>query len=88
MCVCRRFSACVFFSVLVPLLGTARDVQLSSDLYHIELVGDTPERRGDGASSWAVCLKLKQIRVGVPEACSAETYLRKCYGGLRVVKGW
>ena len=77
-----------FFSVLVTLLGTARDVKLSSYPYHIELVGDRPERRGDGASSWAVCLKHKQIRVGVPEATSAETCLRVCCGELRVVEGW
>ena len=62
-----------FFSVLVTLLGTARDVQLSSDPYQIELVGDRPERRGDGASSWVVCFKHKQIRVEMPEASSAET---------------
>ena len=60
-----------FFPVMVALLGTARDVQLPSDTYQIELVGDRPERRGDGASSWAVCLKHKQIRVGVPEASLA-----------------
>ena len=39
-----------FLSVMVTLLGAARDVKLSSDLYQIELVGDCPERRGDGAS--------------------------------------
>ena len=60
-------------SVVVTLLGTARDAQLSSDPYQIELVGGRSERRGDRASSWAVCLKHKQIRVGVPEASSAET---------------
>ena len=43
-------------------------MQLYSDPYQIELVGDRLERRGDGASSWAVCLTHKQIRVRVPEA--------------------
>ena len=70
---CRRCAACVFLPVLVTLLATARDAQLSSDPYQIELVGGRSERRGDRASSWAVCLKHKQIRVGVPEASSAET---------------
>ena len=38
-------------SVLVTLLGTARDAQLLSDPYQIELIGGRSERRGDGASS-------------------------------------
>ena len=73
---------------MVTSLGTARDVQLTYDPYHIVWVGDCPERRGEGASSWAVCLKHKQIRVGVLEASSAETCLRVCWCGLWVVQGW
>ena len=61
------------FPVLVTLLATARGVQLSSDPYQIELVGDHLECRGDGAPSWAVCLKHKQIRVGYPRPVLAET---------------
>ena len=71
-CACAGDVRHAYFPVLVTLLGTARDVQLPSDPYQIELVGDRPERHGDGASRKAVCLKHKQIRAGVPEASSAE----------------
>ena len=49
-CACAGDVRHAYFSVLVTLLGTARDVQLSSDPYQTELVGGRPERRGDGAS--------------------------------------